>query len=77
MHETNTFSRVKTGLGDFRRANSISRDDGCRFRGTRSAMGATFEAAEEHGWRLVAPVSAYANPSGIVTDEAFEHRPRC
>ena len=42
------------------------------FRGTRSAFGATFEAADKFGWSLVHPVSANPNPSGIVTDEAFE-----
>ncbi len=42
------------------------------FRGTRSAFGATFEAADKFGWNLVHPVSANPNPSGIVTDEAFE-----
>src|SRR5437762_11357835 len=42
------------------------------FRGTRSAFGATFEAADKFGWTLVHPVSANPNPSGIVTDDAFE-----
>src|SRR5207249_7236267 len=40
--------------------------------GTRSALGATFEAADKFGWILVHPVSANANPSGIVSDDAFE-----
>jgi hypothetical protein len=39
------------------------------FRGTRSAFGATFEAADRFGWTLVHPVSANPNASGIVTDE--------
>ena len=42
------------------------------FRGIRSALGATFEAADKYGWTLVHPVSANPNPSGIVTDDAFE-----
>jgi microcystin degradation protein MlrC len=42
------------------------------FRGTRSAFGATFEAADKFGWSLVHPVSSNPNPSGIFTDEAFE-----
>ena len=42
------------------------------FRGTRSALGATFEAADKYGWSLVHPVSANPNPSGIVADDAFE-----
>ncbi|HEX3862886.1 MAG TPA: M81 family metallopeptidase [Stellaceae bacterium] len=73
MHETNTFSVQKTDMAlwrrrDFHRDNEIP----TAFRGTRSALGATFEAADKYGWTLIHPVSANANPSGIVTDAAFE-----
>ncbi|HEV2301119.1 MAG TPA: M81 family metallopeptidase [Stellaceae bacterium] len=73
MHETNTFSRVPTDMAmirrrDFHRENEIPQ----AFRGTRSAIGASFEAADEFGWRLVHPVSANPNPSGIVMSDAFE-----
>jgi microcystin degradation protein MlrC len=73
MHETNTFSRVKTDMAlirrrDFHLENEIPR----AFRGTRSALGASFEAADKYGWNLVHPVSANPNPSGTMTDEAFE-----
>jgi microcystin degradation protein MlrC len=73
MHETNTFSVQRTDMAlwrrrDFHRDNEIP----AAFRGTRSALGATFEAADKYGWTLVHPVSANANPSGIVTDDAFE-----
>ncbi len=73
MHETNTFSRVTTDMAlirrrDFHLENEIPQ----AFRGTRSALGATFEAADRYGWSLVHPVSANPNPSGIVADEAFE-----
>ncbi len=73
MHETNTFSRVKTDMAlirrrDFHLENEIPQ----AFRGTRSALGATFEAADRYGWNLVHPVSANPNPSGLVTDDAFE-----
>ncbi len=73
MHETNTFSVQKTDMAlwrrrDFHRDNEIP----AAFRGTRSALGATFEAADRYGWTLVHPVSANANPSGIVTDDAFD-----
>ena len=58
MHETNTFSRVKTDMAlirrrDFHLENEIPQ----AFRGTRSALGATFEAADKYGWTLVHPVS--------------------
>ena len=73
MHETNTFSIQKTDMAlwrrrDFHRDNEIP----AAFRGTRSALGATFEAADKYGWTLLHPVSANANPSGTVTDDAFE-----
>ncbi len=73
MHETNTFSRVATDIAlirrrDFHLENEIPQ----AFRGTRSALGATFEAADKFGWSLIHPVSANPNPSGIVTDDAFE-----
>src|SRR5262249_42158868 len=58
MHETNTFSRVKTDMAlirrrDFHLENEIPQ----AFRGTRSPLGATFEAADKYGWSLVHPVS--------------------
>jgi microcystin degradation protein MlrC len=73
MHETNTFSRVPTDMAlirrrDFHLENEIPQ----AFRGTRSALGASFEAADKYGWSLVHPVSANPNPSGIVADDAFE-----
>src|SRR5260370_36680470 len=73
MHETNTFSVQRTDMAlwrrrDFQRDNEIP----AAFRGTRSALGATFEAADKYGWVLIHPVSANANPSGIVSDDAFE-----
>ncbi|HTV90244.1 MAG TPA: M81 family metallopeptidase [Stellaceae bacterium] len=73
MHETNTFSVQKTDLATWRRRDfHLGNEIPAAFRNTRSAMGATFEAADKHGWTLVHPVSANANPSGIVTDDAFE-----
>jgi microcystin degradation protein MlrC len=73
MHETNTFSVQKTDMAlwrrrDFHRDNQIP----AAFRNTRSALGATFEAADKYRWTLIHPVSANANPSGIVTDDAFD-----
>jgi microcystin degradation protein MlrC len=73
MHETNTFSRVPTDMAMIRRRDyHLENEIPAAFRGTRSAFGATFEAADKFGWSLVHPVSANPNPSGIVTDEAFE-----
>ena len=73
MHETNTFSKVPTPLESFQK-RAFYRDNEIPgvYKGTRSAFGATFEAAEKYGWTLVHPVSASANPSGLVTDKAFD-----
>ena len=73
MHETNTFSRVPTDMAMFRRRDfHLENEIPIAFRSTRSAFGATFEAADKFGWTLIHPVSANPNPSGTVTDEAFE-----
>jgi microcystin degradation protein MlrC len=73
MHETNTFSRVPTDMAAFR-ANGffLGNEIPGAYRGTRSAMGGSLEAAEKFGWTLIHPISASANPSGIVTREAFD-----
>jgi microcystin degradation protein MlrC len=72
-HETNTFSSVRTDLDAFRRGSLLIGDEvAAARRGTRGALGATFEAAEKFGWTLRHPVSASANPSGLVTDAVFE-----
>jgi microcystin degradation protein MlrC len=73
MHETNTFSVVKTDMALWRRRDFHTENEiPVVFRGTHSALGATFEAADKYGWTLIHPVSANANPSGSVTDEAFD-----
>src|SRR3546814_14536661 len=73
MHETNTFSIRPTGLQEFEGGSLHFDDDVPRdYRGTRSSMGAAFEAADEFGWTLAHPVVASANPSGRVTDEFFD-----
>src|SRR5438128_5655633 len=73
MHETNTFSVQKTDMALWRRRDlDREYESAAAFRGSRSALGATFEAADKYGWTLIHPVSANANPSGIVTDDAFE-----
>ena len=73
MHETNTFSQVPTDMAMIRRRDfHLDNEIPEAFRGTRSAFGATFEAADKFGWTLIHPVSANPNPSGIVTNDAFE-----
>src|SRR5262245_18258575 len=73
MHETNTFSVQKTDMALWRRRDfHLGNEIPVAFSGTRSALGATFEADDKYGWTLVHPVSANANPSDIVTDDAFD-----
>jgi microcystin degradation protein MlrC len=73
MHETNTFSVQLTDEAAFR-SSSCYFDNEIRlaFLGTRTAIGAAFEAADTLGWEVTHPVVAGANPSGRVTDAAFE-----
>lgn len=73
MHETNTFSVQLTDEAVFRH-HGVFRDNEvpAAFQGTRTSMGAAFEAAEKFGWSLVHPLVTGANPSGRVTDAAFD-----
>ncbi len=73
MHETNTFSVQLTDEQAFRNS-SYYIDDDIRpaFEGTRTSLGAAFEAARRFEWQVVHPLAASANPSGRVTDACFE-----
>jgi len=73
MHETNTFSVRKTPIEGFE-AHKLTRGNGvaASFKGTRTGLGAAFEAAEKYGWALRHPIAASATPSGVVTRAAFE-----
>jgi len=78
QHETNTFSDIPTTLADF------ERDSGCgpefsggeavirRYRETGTIHGGYIEGAEQAGVELLPLLSAKAQPSGLVTNEAFE-----
>jgi len=74
MHETNTFSVVKTDLAAFRRRD-FHRDNEIptAYRGTRSAFGATFEAADKYGWTGVRLNNLSTGAVRLVTDDAFDH----
>ncbi|MER8583144.1 M81 family metallopeptidase [Mesorhizobium sp. M1423] len=72
-HEANTFSKVPTTLEHFRSSSLLLGDEIPPARqGTRTALGAAFEAAEKFGWTLSHPLAASATPGGVVTKEAFE-----
>lgn len=73
MHETNTFSVQPTDEAAFRHcAFELGAAIPAAYRGTRTALGAAFEAADALGWSLVHPVAAHANPAGRVTDDVFD-----
>ncbi|MGX5735633.1 M81 family metallopeptidase [Bosea thiooxidans] len=73
MHETNTFSVQLTDEATFRAHGAyLGNEIPEAFRGTRTSMGAAFEAADKFGWSLVHPLVTGANPSGRVTDAAFD-----
>jgi microcystin degradation protein MlrC len=72
-HETNTFSKVPTTIENFHRGTWITGNEivGAR-RGTRTALGGSFEMADTFGWSLAHPICASANPSGYVDDRLFD-----
>jgi microcystin degradation protein MlrC len=73
MHETNTFSVQLTDERAFKNSSYYLGDEIPRaFKGTRTSLGAAFEAADKFAWDVVHPLAAGANPSGRVTDECFE-----
>lgn len=73
MHETNTFSVQLTDEQAFRNCSFyLGNEVPEAFRGTRTSMGAAFEASDRFGWSMVHPLVAHANPSGRVTDECFD-----
>lgn len=73
MHETNTFSVQLTDEQAFRNCSFyLGNEVPEAFRGTRTSMGAAFEASDRFGWSAAHPLVAHANPSGRVTDECFD-----
>lgn len=72
MHETNTFSRLPTGLDDYRARYLYYGDEVAeKLGGTRREIGGILDSAAEQGWSLSHPIAANATPSGKVTAEAW------
>lgn len=72
-HETNGFNRVPTTLDHFHTYELHAGQAVIPYyKGTRLEMGAFIAAAEQYGWTMEVPISAFANPSGVVADAAFE-----
>ncbi len=73
MHETNTFSKLKTTLDDYRRRWLIEGEAMVpRFKGTRNEVGGYIDSAAKYGWEPVYAVAANATPSGKLTRETWE-----
>lgn len=69
-HETNTFSPLATPLSAF---SPLWGDEALAAgRDATTALGAFIRFAEARGARVAVPVTAHANPSGPVADDAFE-----
>lgn len=69
-HETNTFSPLPTPLESF--SPRWGDDARAVAEGSRTAMGAFLDFAKTRGAEIVTPLYATANPSGPVSDAAFE-----
>ncbi|MBN9089513.1 MAG: M81 family metallopeptidase [Reyranella sp.] len=73
MHETNTFSKLKTTLDDYRRRWLIDGEEMVpRFKGTRNEVGGYIDSADKYGWTPVYAAAANATPSGALTRETWE-----
>lgn len=73
MHETNTFSKLKTTLEDYRKRWLVDGEAMVpRFTGTKNEVGGYIDAAKKYGWEPVWAVAANATPSGKLTRECWE-----
>ncbi len=72
LHESNTFSAVKTPLADFER--DLARGDAIvpHLANARHEISGFIEGADRFGFDLYPLVATTATPSGPVTDEAYE-----
>jgi microcystin degradation protein MlrC len=74
FHETHTFLHGTTQLSDF---TVLHGQEVLRCAGDSSPMGGAIEAAEGLGWGIVPAIDMRAQPSGVVSKEAFESFWRC
>lgn len=72
-HETNTFSPVPTDAAKFERDGTLRGEEILAAHSTaRSSLSGFLEAGRAHGADVVPLIWAWANPSGRVTEEAFD-----
>ena len=72
VHETNTFSNVRTDQRLFEQWD-WSTGDAIRekYTGVRDSLGGMIDGAARQGVELVPTFSAYAYPSGLITEETY------
>ncbi|GIN86135.1 microcystinase C [Heyndrickxia sporothermodurans] len=72
-HETNTFSKVKTTVESFKQWEWLHGEAIInKHRKVRDYLGGMIDRAEEIGVEVVPTFSAFAMPSGIITQETYE-----
>ncbi|RYY89747.1 M81 family peptidase, partial [archaeon] len=73
-HETNTFSKIPTNLDSFHAQYYLKGPDEIEKerKGTKTTLGATYEAAEKYNWQLTTTIVASANPAGALEKATFE-----
>lgn len=73
FHETNTFWPYSTGLAEFAKRDLLFGDDFVRkFKGTHTPLGGIMEVLEQENIEIIPSLAAIAEPSGMVTKEAFD-----
>src|SRR5215467_8962300 len=70
MHETNTFSPVRTPLSSFRPLSGEAAV--AEFKDTNTQLGGFLDVAQRAGAEIVLPVAGGAHPSGYVEKSAYE-----
>lgn len=73
LHETNTFSPLPTPIGSFGPGGPLRGEQAiAELADTNYGIGGFIGLAREAGAEFVVPLAANANPSGLVTREAYE-----
>lgn len=73
-HETSTFAKTPTTLGDFENDKGLFRGEQVieRFRGTNICTGGFIEGGEQHGFEVVPLLWTFAYPSGLIVRADYE-----
>src|SRR5580658_5009983 len=73
MHETNTFSPLPTPIESFAKRGDLHGPGAiAAAEGTNTPLGGFISLMRETGDEFVVPMAGNANPSGLVTEAAFE-----